>query len=494
MRTEEVFDLLEQVRKDPSTLNKIEILKKGVNSNLLAAILRMTFEPQYVYGIKKVPKLSDIKDHQSDKILVGDALGIIRQNLVKNKLRGHAATDFIIDTLSKVDAEYRETILQIIQRNLKLDIGIRGINKAIPGLLMDKHYMGAQPYDKIKAEKLCQNPFYSQEKMDGMYANFMLEDLSFISRNIKNVMLNIPELQLKMKDIKKAFGLLGLGPLVLNGELLIKDMSRYTSNGVLNSINKIETKISNGADPAELKELDKLIEIHGDYETLKSRIHFVVWDFIPVKDFKKGFWLKKYRVRLRYLMGILNDSSLNSLDFISLVPTKFFLTLEAAQEHFKEIRAAGGEGTIIKSAEGLWKTGKPVWQLKLKYELEVELLICGFRQGDAGTKYENTLGAYIVRSDDHEILTKAPGLSEIERDYGWKNQDRRINKIVSVKCNGLSQDKDGKYSLLHPRFNGMRPDKDTADSLDEIIIADGGIISEVDFAELEDTKKLTDIL
>jgi hypothetical protein len=43
-----------------------------------------------------------------------------------------------------------------------------------------------------------------------------------------------------------------------------------------------------------------------------------------------------------------------------------------------------------------------------------------------------------------------------------------MGKIVKVKCNGLSKDKDGNYSLLYPAFMEIRDDKTEADSLETI--------------------------
>jgi hypothetical protein len=43
-----------------------------------------------------------------------------------------------------------------------------------------------------------------------------------------------------------------------------------------------------------------------------------------------------------------------------------------------------------------------------------------------------------------------------------------MGKVLQVKCNGLSNDKDGNYSLLYPAFVAVRDDKDTCDSLESI--------------------------
>ena len=52
--------------------------------------------------------------------------------------------------------------------------------------------------------------------------------------------------------------------------------------------------------------------------------------------------------------------------------------------------------------------------------------------------------------------------------YITENQPELMGKIVKVKCNGLSNDKDGNYSLLYPAFMEIRDDKTEADSLETI--------------------------
>jgi hypothetical protein len=55
--------------------------------------------------------------------------------------------------------------------------------------------------------------------------------------------------------------------------------------------------------------------------------------------------------------------------------------------------------------------------------------------------------------------------------YITDNQDLLKGKIVDVECAGVSINKAGEYSLLHPRIGKLkfRDDKTIADSLEEIL-------------------------
>ena len=51
----------------------------------------------------------------------------------------------------------------------------------------------------------------------------------------------------------------------------------------------------------------------------------------------------------------------------------------------------------------------------------------------------------------------------------WSNQDKYLGKIITVKANGISRNKDNGYGLLYGNLVEIREDKDKADTLEEII-------------------------
>ena len=55
------------------------------------------------------------------------------------------------------------------------------------------------------------------------------------------------------------------------------------------------------------------------------------------------------------------------------------------------------------------------------------------------------------------------------RDEIWNNKDKYLGKIVEVKANGVSSNRDGGYSLLYPNFVEVRDDKSIANTLEEIL-------------------------
>jgi hypothetical protein len=53
--------------------------------------------------------------------------------------------------------------------------------------------------------------------------------------------------------------------------------------------------------------------------------------------------------------------------------------------HFLDTQKRGLEGTIIKAANAGWKDGKPTYQIKMKLEMDIDL-INSFFCGSKGTR------------------------------------------------------------------------------------------------------------
>ena len=140
--------------------------------------------------------------------------------------------------------------------------------------------------------------------------------------------------------------------------------------------------------------------------------------------------------------------------------------------HFEEVQMRDGEGTVVKSKDGVWKDTKPSYQIKIKKEINLDLRITGFNYGKAGTKNEHLISSLNVESEDGLLKTAPAGLSEDEMDYVTDNQDELLNTILEIKCSGISQDRHGNYSVMHPVYKTPRTDKSVANTLAECIEID----------------------
>ena len=483
--------ILNEIKNENSTNAKIDLLKKYTSDKQLTMILKLTYDQNIVFGIKKIPEPADNVPH----ITLISALKNIYYELNDKKLRGNAAKKFVSEQLGGLKPEEQVWFTKILKKDLKIGINRKTIEKVYPGLFERFGYMGAVPFDQKKLDKLLlQDIIVVQEKMDGEYSNLQLKivddeitKVNFYSR--QNKLQRLPESLINniKTDIKKFIEQYWIpGNIVFNGELMIKGYDRFTSNGLLSRIFKYEEYVSNG-DSKKATEALNIIEQTGqaDFNNIVGRIKYFIWDFIDTKQEYK--YIDRWNILTDKDNPIINSSTIFEpvktiiIDQDDVIGSKIkynftndsiiksedvLYTKKSINSYFKEVVKQGGEGIIIKSGYGYWKNGKPVYQIKKKGEYECEMEIKGFKQGTSGTKYENSLGALICESSDGKVKADPSGISDDLRNEIWNNKNDFLNKIITVRFNALTKSKDNDYySLMHPRFIKLRIDKSKADDI-----------------------------
>jgi len=252
--------------------------------------------------------------------------------------------------------------------------------------------------------------------------------------------------------------------------LTMDGVPRYASNGIIASIIDICGKREERTPKENLKKLEAFEEKNGSFEEALDKIRYTVWDTISIDEYFAKASKRKYNLRL-IKAGELIVSAKSTM--VSLIQTKVCKTYAEAMEHFQEVLATEvdgvpQEGTILKAYDGEWKDGKPNWQIKMKLEMDLDLKIVGFNYGTKGTKNENVISSLNCESSDGLVKTRPQGIKEDMMLYITENQDKLMGKIVKVKCNGLSKDREDNYSLLYPAFMELRDDKESCDSLESI--------------------------
>jgi len=459
-----ILDILNIISEENSKNKKIELIKKYKSNKLFIRVLKLAYDPNYIYRIKDVD--IDIKSTGEYELLNG--LDLL-EDISNRKYVGNKAIDQVRYMLAKLDHDDEVVIKRILDRNLKLDCNISTINKAIPNLIPVTPYMGAVTFDKEKILNVIKdNDMVEVDvKMDGRYVNIIVHDniVEMVSRQGKPSFINNKKLinTAKYTAIYLAKNNNIDDGIVFNGELMLEGYSRYEANGILNSIIKITEKELAGENIE--KDLEKFKKKHGDFEKIVDKVYVTVWDFLPYKFYKENKPWKKIRKKR---LEILEKSMPVLTDVIRLVEYKFLHSYKGIMTYFKELLNKGEEGVIVKSLKGIWENKKPVYQIKMKLEFTINLKIVGFNPGKKGTKYANTLGSLQCESSDGLLKADASGIKDDKRDLIWNSRDELLNSIVEIKCNGLSQDKEGNYSLLHPVYKILRDDSD-ADSLEDII-------------------------
>jgi DNA ligase-1 len=116
----------------------------------------------------------------------------------------------------------------------------------------------------------------------------------------------------------------------------------------------------------------------------------------------------------------------------------------------------------VKNGDSPWEDKRSKYQVKMKAELEADLLVESIIEGSG--KYEGLVGSLSCTTKDGNLkVNVGSGLSDEDRK---KDPAEYIGKIISVKYNEKIKDKNSEHwSLFLPIFQELRLDKSEADNI-----------------------------
>jgi ATP dependent DNA ligase domain len=457
-----IKDIFDEIANEPSTNKKMEILNKYKDNTLLRRVLYLANSNQVKFYIKKIPAyVSEMRQNESLEYAI-DGLHMI----INRTYTGDAAISWLTSLLSMVDDKDGYILERIIEKDCKIGMGTTNINKIFPNLIKNVPYMGARAF----SEKIARGIFneddcaYSDIKMDGRYNNALIRSGTVELESRQGEPVTLVGNPLFLVELSK------FGDCVLNGELTMKNKSRYESNGIIASLISIGKKLIDGKN-AE-KEIRAFEAEHMNYQEALDSIIYTVWDRITINEYLDAASNTPYRLRKHNLE---DEITTNDFKAVKMIESKVVRGYQEAINHFKEMLKLGYEGTILKAIDGKWKDGKPSHQCKLKKEINLDLKVVMFNYGTG--KNKDVISSIDVESSEGLLKTSPTGINESMMRFITENQDKLLNTILEVKCSGLSQDSNGNYSVLHPVFKQFRDDKNDANSLDECIRIDEAAMS-----------------
>lgn len=456
-----VKSIFDEIANESSTIKKGEIIAKYKDDSLFVKVLYLANSKRVKFYIKQIPEYTP----SDGKVQYTLHWALQSLEPIQNReLTGHAAIQHLRKILESVTDESAYIIERIIEKDCKIGFGTRNINKIIPDLIEKTGYMGCKPYTKEGVLKLlAKGPCFSEEKMDGRYMNAVIQggELDPESRQGEPTILEDNVLFEELRSLPDC---------VLNGELTMVGYPRYISNGIISSLISISEKRAEGKDVT--KELEKFEKKHLPFNEALRRIRYTAWDMLTLDEYFNRKCKRPYKVRKALLIETLKGTDTKAYQTITVVDTRIVKTLKDVMDHFNEVVARDGEGTVIKSMDGVWVDSKPSYQIKVKKEITLDLRIIGFNYGTKGTKNENVISSLNCQSEDGLLITSPGGMDEDTMEYVTENMDKLLGTIEEMKCSGLSQDGKGNYSTLHPRHSKFRDDKDVANTLQECIEID----------------------
>jgi DNA ligase 1 len=447
MNTSEVFELVEKIGATASSLEKLELLKKGMSDRLFHAVMVHAYSPRITYGIR-----DDVPTGTSSGLVdFGDAaVWKLLDDLAGRALTGNAARAAIQNMMDSMTWPASSLLWRILRKDMRSGFTAQSLNKVAPG------WLPAYPYQRCSLPAKSNMGTWnwaegviSQIKADGAFANVDVSSDGEVSISTR---------QGSPLPVELLGALPGVIAQTLNrgtqshGELLVVDvsgqiLSRTDGNGILNSV------------------------LQGGQVPIGHSVEFHVWDQIPLSAVKaKGTHSVKYKERLKGLISQLAESSKSSP--LKLIETRVVYSLAEAFDHYRQALARGLEGVVLKSMNALWKDGTSKDQVKLKLEVDVDLKVVAIVPGRSGTKNEGRAGSLRCESACGELVVDVAVKNEKMRAQVDSDPGAWINGIVAVRANDVQEP--GKSSRAHSLFlprlvePAVRFDKTVADTLDQI--------------------------
>lgn len=448
-----VNSILLEVANTASKNEKIAILARNKDNNDLKTALQLALDPTINFYMKQLPT---VKKHDGTTALWVNLNRL--KNLSDRVYTGHTARDYVVTLLESSTEEDAEVLKKVITRDLKGGFGDSTVNKVWKNLIPEFPYMRCSLPKAVKLDTLSwEEGVYSQLKADGMFANVDHDaDGNVDIRSRSGTAFPLTHFTKLVADVKNTLA----KDTESHGELLVKRngvvLPRQIGNGILN-------KIAQGGDLLDTDE-----------------ITFLVWDQIALSSVvPKGSYNVPYKTRFANL----KEQLVNATQ-IELIPTRIVHSMEEALVHYREMLAAGMEGTIIKCGNGEWKDGTSKFQVKMKLEITVDLVIKELTAGKG--KNADTFGSITCQTSDGLLEVNVSGFidkhpvdkkgNEIREPGVYTRKeivdmwDELVESIMAVKSNSIMppSGNNTQFSLFLPRFEEFRRDKKTADSLAQV--------------------------
>ena len=418
----EVIKLFKQIQEVSGKNDKINIVKANADNELFKKCLVFLLDTNIVTGISK-KKLSKKFLTPQSVVLVTYTFEDVMEYLKANNTGRDEDIVYVQQFLSVRPKEDLWFYEGMITKTLKIGMDKKSVNKAIPGLIETWEVQLGSGYDKLKLKE--GELFFISQKENGNRSSYYNGKL--ISRQGKE----FKGLQHIINDIEYTIG----NQYFVDGELIRKNVDNLSDGE--------NFRIGTGI-------------INSDAET-KEEIKFVIFDLVPVEEYKSKKFTTKYSKRKQDLLLLQEKIKENNLQNIEIVPmfyegtdqTQIMKWLDYAVEH-------GMEGCMI-NKDKPYAAKRTTDLIKVKRFSECDIRCIGIEEGEG--KNKGTLGAIVCNYKGNQLRVGS-GFTDEQREFYWNNEEEIVGKIVTVKYKEETNNKKGGVSLQFGTFICVRKDKD----------------------------------
>lgn len=463
MHMNHILDTINELRATRSKTQKELILEHHKHVQDLREFFRLALNPYINFYCKKKMVRNPLAATES-LITFEAACDVLEHQIANRLVTGAEATQLIQYLIDSTSEETSECIKLILAKDP--DCGVDTLAEKIwPGVAPKYPCLLASPFkekDVAKHIDFNKRP-YVQLKSDGLRCNVIIDEDGVVKVFTRSGR------EMDVHGVFDEFADFGCD-VVYDGELLTvkpdgQFNDRKTSNGICS---KAVKGTMSGAEA--------------------DTLHLVMWDRIPLTEFKNGIGTQTYEDRFESLKPDMGDRT----KIYSIIPSKRVGSLEEVMAFYNEMRAANEEGAMLKCPTMLWEDTRSKKQYKLKAELTADLKVTGFIEGEG--KLVGNLGALSVATECNKCKTNISGFSLKARSEIYANligqpvkyevvqndelvaytampgdSEVKLGSIVEVTYNEKILARDSEvWSLFLPRFSAVRHDKTVANTVDEL--------------------------
>lgn len=411
---------IEEVKNQPRTSIKVNILRGYENQEELQKFLKYAYSNREIYGITS----SVIKTqwrYGVDETIPFDLFEKIKTISGRND-----KIEYIKKALNLKKKEVIEYVLRALDKDLNIGINRKLINRAFEKeLVPDFGCMLAFKQD----EKRFNHTFidlewcYYNVKVDGIRAIVQVhsaDKIEFFSRDGK-------ELQ----------------------SFLVEDIKKEIANNIEHFVGlELDCEISSNHFQKLMRIVNrKNVDMASIYIRNSTKLN--IFDVITIGHLP----LEK---RVEYMQNLepkIKSSKIKFLKYFK-VAINYNLIASIARKYI----GLGAEGIIIKNPNAIYQTKRCNDWLKFKDKNTIDLRIIGYYPGEPGTEYEHCLGGLILKYKNTELRCGS-GFTEKERELFWLIKEDLLDKIAEISY--MEETRTG--SLRHPVFERFRFDKENPD-------------------------------
>lgn len=424
---EVVKSFVDELKQSNSGNYKKDVLYKWLSGkDFITETLVLLFHYVYDYDKQYYVSSSNIKKHLNDEVDFSQykeenpfyTLWNLLDDLSSRKYTGNEAIYKCIAFMNTLEEQYKDLILDIIDKDLKIGVSETTINKIKPNLIKVYNVALANKYDS-KKHKLDNN-WVIERKCDGCRCNVIKKDgiVKCYSRQGKEfTTLNnlINELKDKMPDNT-----------VFDGEICIVDKNGNES----------------------FQDIMKLIK-RKDY-TIENPM-LLCFDMLTLEEFESGKGMTKYTDRVTKLKDWYKQYKV--LKTMSILNYERF-SQEALKNWEDKVKEYNWEGLMFRKDIG-YENGRTNNLLKYKKFQDAEYIVKGVEKGviqeiinGVATKIE-AVGSLIIEHKGNRVNV-GTGLSLEQRKRWFEHPEEIIGKQITVKFFEELQDQNGNWSLRFP--------------------------------------------